>query len=99
MNYLKQNKTFRSSKELNSLITKDCNIFLGRIYFTSNDGSQNTFFSQPTLDALELKRDKGTYYVICWKSKGVFNCNNILIIVIGITFDSAGSWSFDNDFA
>ena len=24
--------------KLNSLITKDCNFFLGRIYFTSNDG-------------------------------------------------------------
>ena len=31
-------------KKLNSLITKDYNFFLGRIYFTSNDGSQNTFF-------------------------------------------------------
>ena len=28
-------------KRLNSLITKDYNFFLGRIYFTSNDGSQN----------------------------------------------------------
>ena len=26
-------------KKLNSLITKDCNFFLGTIYFTSNDGS------------------------------------------------------------
>ena len=24
--------------------------FLGRMYFTSNDGSQNTFVYQPTLD-------------------------------------------------
>ena len=26
--------------------------------FTSNDGSQNTFFYQPTLDTLELKKIK-----------------------------------------
>ena len=28
-----------SSKKLNSLTTKDYNFFLGRFYFTSNDGS------------------------------------------------------------
>ena len=31
------------------------------------------FVYQPTLDTLELKRDKGTDYVLSWKSKGVFN--------------------------
>ena len=30
-------------------------------------------FIQPTLDTLELKKDKGTDYVITWKSKGVYN--------------------------
>ena len=44
--------------KLNSLITKDCNIFVGRIYFTSNDESQNILLYQPTLDALELKKTK-----------------------------------------
>ena len=33
-------------KKLNSLITKYYNFFLGRVYFTSNDGSQNTFINQ-----------------------------------------------------
>ena len=32
--------------------------FLGRVYFTSNDCSQNTFAYQPTLDTLELKKAK-----------------------------------------
>ena len=45
-------------KKLNSLITKDYNFFLGRIYFRSNDGSQNTFVYQLALDALGLKKDK-----------------------------------------
>ena len=69
------NKTKHSEvqKKLNSLITKGYNFFLGRIYFTSNDGSQNKFLYQPTLDALEFKKDKGTDYVLSWKSKGVFN--------------------------
>ena len=58
---------------LNSLITRDYNFFIGRIYFTSNDGSQNTFVYQPTFDTLELKKDKGTDYVLSWKSKGMFN--------------------------
>ena len=32
--------------------------FLGRIYFTSNNGCQSTFVYQPTLDTLELKKIK-----------------------------------------
>ena len=41
------------------------------MYFTSNDGSQNMFIYQPTLNMLEFKKAKGTYYVLSWKSKGV----------------------------
>ena len=73
--------------------------FLGRMYFTSNDGSQNTFVYQPTLDTLELKKDKGTDYILSWKSRGVYNCkpkslynaflHNITLSVykMGIKFD------------
>ena len=57
----------------NSLTKKDYYFFSGRIYFTSNDGSQNIFVYQPILDTLELKREKGTDYVLSWKSKGLFN--------------------------
>ena len=46
-----------TSKKLNILTTKDYNFFLSRIYFTSNDGSQNTFVYQPTLNTLELKKN------------------------------------------
>ena len=45
-------------EKLNSLITKDCNFFLNRIYFRSIDGSQNTFVYQATLDTLKLKKTK-----------------------------------------
>ena len=31
------------------------------------------FLCQATPDMLELKKDKGTDYVLSWKSKGVFN--------------------------
>ena len=60
-------------KKLNRLITKDYNFFLGRIYFRNNDGSQNTFVYQPTPDALELKKDKCTDYILSWKSKLLYN--------------------------
>ena len=50
-------KHLEVQKDLNSLIAKDYNVFLSKIYFTSNDGSQNTFVYQPTLDVLELKTD------------------------------------------
>ena len=43
-------------KKLNTLITNYYNFFLGRMYFTSNDVSQNTFVYQSTLDKLQLKK-------------------------------------------
>ena len=54
-----QNKTkyLEVQKELNSLITKDYIFSLGRIYFTSNSGSQKMFVYQRTFDTLELKKD------------------------------------------
>ena len=64
-------KHFEVQKNLNSL-TKNYNFFLGKIYFTSNNGSQNTFAYHPTLDASELKKDEGTNDVLSWKLKGVY---------------------------
>ena len=46
---------------------------IGRIYFIGENGSQNIFVFQPTLDAFELKKDKGTDYVLSWKSKGIYS--------------------------
>ena len=57
-------KHLELQKKLNSLITKDYNFFLGRICFASNDGSQNTFVYQPTVDILKLKKDNGTDYIL-----------------------------------
>ena len=58
------NKTqhFKVQTKLNSLIRKDYDFVLGRMYFTGNDGSQNTIVYQPTLDKLEFKKNKGTNY-------------------------------------
>ena len=66
-------KHLEVEKKLEDLITKDHNFFLSRIYFKSNDGSQNMFVYQPTFNVLELKIDKGTEYVIGPKSKGLYN--------------------------
>ena len=65
-------KHLEVQKKLNSLITKYHNFFLGRIYFTSNDGSQNTFVYQPKLNILEFKKDKGAVYFFRTKSEEVF---------------------------
>ena len=43
------------------------------MYFISNNGSQNTFVYQSTLYTLELKKDKGTDYILSWKPKEVHN--------------------------
>ena len=48
-------KHLQAEKKLNNLITKYY-FFLGGIYFTRNDRSENTFVYQPTLDTLELKK-------------------------------------------
>ena len=61
-------------RKLHNLTTKDYNFFLGRIYFASNDGSQNTFVYQSTLYKLELKKNEYvTQYVPSWRSKKVYN--------------------------
>ena len=43
-------------KKRNSLITKDFNFFIGKIYFASHDGCKHTFAYQPTFDTLELQK-------------------------------------------
>ena len=66
-------KHLEVQKKVNSLITNDYNVFLGRMHFTGNDRSQNAFVYQPTLDKLKLKKYKGTDYALSWKSNGVCN--------------------------
>ena len=46
-------KYLEVQKKVNSLIRNDYNFFLGRIYFTSDKESQNTFVYQLTPDTLE----------------------------------------------
>ena len=70
--HLKVQKKKKKTKYSNK---NDYNFFLGRIYFASNDGSQNKFVYQPETDTLELKREIDTGYVLSWKSKRVFNLN------------------------
>ena len=50
-------KHLEAQKKLDSLKTKNY-IFLGRIYFKSNDGSQSKFIYRQILDTLELKKTK-----------------------------------------
>ena len=41
-------------------------------FFFGDGGSQNMFVYQPTLDTLELQKEKGNGYVLSWKSKGLY---------------------------
>ena len=69
-------------EKLNSRITKDYNVFLGRIYFTSNDGSQNMFFYQPTLDTLELKQKVKTLITFLARNQRAYlilNLNHLIL--------------------
>ena len=62
-------KYLEVQKKVNSLITKDYNFFLGKIYFTSNYGSW--LCSWLCID-----------YVLSWKSNWVFNSNLSLYILL-----------------
>ena len=62
-------KYLEVQKKVTSLIKKGYNFLLGWIYFTNNDGSQNMFVYQPTLDTLELTKDKSTDYIFIWNKK------------------------------
>ena len=72
-------KYLEVQKKIDSLITKDYNFSLGRIYFTSNDGYQNMFACQPTFNVLELKNDKPTEYIISWKLKRLYKSKLIAL--------------------
>ena len=52
-------------KKLNSLTAKDNTFLVGRTYFTSNGGSQNTFVYQSAFDELESKKDKYSHVRSC----------------------------------
>ena len=52
------------------LQTHDWSYFFDKHFF--DDGFENRFIYQSTLNTLELKKSKGTEYVIGWKSKVVY---------------------------
>ena len=53
------------------LQTYDLSYVLGKTLF-GDDVSQNMFTYWPRFNKLELKEDKGTDYILNWKSKGVY---------------------------
>ena len=52
---LAENELDELSEKVNLLSTKDYSFFVGRLYFTSDDGSQKFFVYQPTFNVLEDK--------------------------------------------
>ena len=61
-------------KKLEAISTKDYSFFLGRIYFTSDNGSQNLFVYQPTFSTIKY-HNTITEYVISWRSKILYTTN------------------------
>ena len=43
------------------------------MYFTGNDGLQNIFDCQPTFSTLQSQKNKGTDYILSWKSRGLYS--------------------------
>ena len=56
--------------KIKAIKIKDYSFFLGRIYFTSNNGLQNMFVHQPRFSTIKYG-DTNIEYVIEWKSEGV----------------------------
>ena len=71
--YLLKMNQISYQKKVELLSTKLYSFFVGRLYFTSDDGSQYIFDYLPTFNVLELKKDKCTEYIIGWNSKGLYN--------------------------
>ena len=69
-------------KKVNLLLRKDYNFFLGRTYFTRNDGYRNMFIYQATFNMLKLRKDKSTENIIGSESKGVYNSKLIALHVV-----------------
>ena len=69
---LVENELSKLLKKYKLLSTNNYSFFLGRMYFSSNDGSQNISIYQPKFNASELKKEKDNEYVIGWKSKGIY---------------------------
>ena len=58
--------------EIGKLQINDLSYFFRKFFFFGDGGSQNMFVYQPTLDTLELQKEKGNDYVLSWKSKGLY---------------------------
>ena len=57
--------------KLVKLQTFDLSYFLGIILF-GDHSFQNLFVYEPALDTLQLKKQKGTDYILSWKSKRLY---------------------------
>ena len=54
--------------EVKLMSTKNYSFFLGRIYFTSNDGLQDMFVYQATYNVIKYL-NISTEYITSWRSK------------------------------
>ena len=67
-----KSKYLEVQNKLNSITTKDYKFFLSRTYFTSSDGSQNTF-CQRVFDTLELKKTKALIMFLAGNQYIIYN--------------------------
>ena len=67
--------------EIMKLEAFDLSYFHGKFLF-GDDGFQNVLIYQPTFNTLELKKGKGTDYVIGWKSKDLFESKILPFMVL-----------------
>ena len=59
---------FEISNKIKGILSKYYSYFLGRLYFTSNDGSQMMLIYQTTFTTINTR----TEYIISWRSKGLY---------------------------
>ena len=86
-------------KKLEAISTKDYSFFLGRIYITSDNGSQNLFVYQPTFSTIKYHNTR-TEYLISWRSKILYTTNltptNSYLLPNIVIFNRTISLQFDS---
>ena len=82
--YAVSQHTDKNKEEIEKPQTFDLTYFLGKTFFGDN-GFQNMFVYQPTLNTFELKKDKRTEHFIGWKSKGLFKSKLFHYTVLSFT--------------
>ena len=80
-------KHLEVQRRRNSVITKDYNFFLGRIYFTCNDGSKTHSFIKTKVQIMFLVGDQMDYITLNLRHYMLLSYITFFVYKMGMKFD------------